>query len=204
LAYLDNDFLANNFDRFANEYTQRYLRDSIINDNLFLSYRNAYSTKVFVFDSLNRGLFNDEVRSYADLNDIVTIRSKPTGIPDLYFHETSFDNLSYITKRVIKRDGTFIGTFFIISTPKKYSSDGFFPELFKHSSDSDIENLPSYSYAIYNNNLLVTASNKYPFRTSLLNEEVPKSEFERRQNDDFDELWYKANNNKIVVIAKKK
>jgi len=203
LAYLDNDFLANNFDRFANEYTQRYLRDSIINDNLFLSYRNAYSTKVFVFDSLNRGLFNDEVRSYADLNDIVTIRSKPTGIPDLYFHETSFDNLSYITKRVIQRDGTFIGTFFIISTPKKYSSDGFFPELFKHSSDSDIENLPSYSYAIYNNNLLVTASNKYPFRTSLLNEEVPKSEFERRQNDDFDELWYKANNNKIVVIAKK-
>lgn len=203
LAYLDNDFLSNNFDRFANEYTQRYLRDSIINDNIFLSYRNAYSTKVFVFDSLNRGLFNDEARSYADLNDIVTIRSKPTGIPDLYFHETSFDNLSYITKRVINRDGSFIGTFFIISTPKKYSSDGFFPELFKHTSNSDIENLPSYSYGIYNNNLLVTASNKYPFRTYLLNEEVPKSEYERRQNGDFDELWYKANNKKVVVIAKK-
>ena len=204
LAYLDNDFLSKNFNRFANAYTYRYLRDSIINDNLFISYKNAYATKIFVFDSLNRGLYNDEARSYADLNDIVMMRSKPTGIPDLYYHETSFDNLAYITKRVIERKGSFLGTFFIISTPKKYSSDGFFPELFKHTSDSDIENLPSYSYAVYNNNLLVSASNKYPFRTSLLQEEIPISEFERRANGDFDELWYKATNSKVVVIAKKR
>lgn len=204
LAYLDVDFLANNFERFANAYTYRYLRDSIINDNLFVSYKNAYTTKIFVFDSLNNELFNDESRSYADLNDIVMMRSKSTGIPDLYYHETSFDNLTYITKRVIEKNGSFIGTFFIISTPKKYSSDGFFPELFKHSSDADIENLPAYSYAVYNNNLLISASNKYPFRTSLIQQEIPKAEFERRVNDDFDELWYKASNTKTVVIAKKR
>jgi two-component system, NtrC family, nitrogen regulation sensor histidine kinase NtrY len=204
LVYLDNDFLAANFNRFANAYTYRYLRDSIINDNLFASYKNAYTTKIFVFDSLNRSLYNEESRSYADLNDIYTMRSKPTGIPDLYYHETSFDNLTYITKRVIQRNGSFVGTFFIISTPKKYSSDGFFPELFKHSGDSDIENLPSYSFAIYYNNLLISASNKYPFRTSLTSHEIPKSEFERRANGDFDELWYKASNNKVVVIAKKR
>ena len=204
LAYLDNDFLATNFDRFANAYTFRYLRDSIINDNLFISYKNAYTTKIYLFDSLNNGLFNDEPRAYADLNDIFTMRSRPTGIPDLYYHETSFDNLTYITKRVIEKDGSFLGTFFIISTPKKYSSAGFIPELFKHASDSDIDNLPSYSYAVYNNNLLVSASSKYPFRTSLLSVEIPRAEYERRPNGDYDELWYKASNSKVVVIAKKR
>lgn len=203
LAYLDNDFLANNFDRFANAYTYRYFRDSIINDNIFVNYKNAYSTRIFVFDSLNRGLYNEEQRSFADLNDIFTMRSKPTGIPDLYYHESSFDNLTYITKRVIRRDNSFVGTFFIISSPKKYSSDGFFPELFKHTNNSDIENLPSYYYAVYNNGLLVSASNKYPFRTSLTAAEIPVSEYEQRENDDFDELWYKAGNNKVVVIVKK-
>lgn len=204
LAYLDNDFLAGNFDRFANAYTYRYLRDSIINDNLFASYKNAYTTRIYVFDSLNRGMFNEESRSYADLNDIFTMRSKPTGITDLYYHETSFDNLTYITKRVIERNNLLVGTFFIISTPKKYSSDGFFPELFKQTSNSDIDNLPSYYYAVYNNHLLVSASNKYPFRTSLTSEEIPRSEYERRANEDFDELWYRAGNSKVVVIAKKR
>ncbi len=202
LAYLDVDFLAKNFERFANAYTYRYLRDSITNDNLFANYKNAYATKIYIFDSLNRELFNEDSRSYADLNDIVMVRSKPSGIPDLYYHETSFDNLTYITKRVIEKDDRFIGTFFIISTPRKYSSDGFFPELFRHSGDSDIENLPGYSYAVYNNGLLISASNKYPFRTTLLQQEIPRAEFERRVNDDFDELWYKASNTKTVVIAK--
>ena len=204
MAYLDNDFLEANFDRFASAYTHRFLRDSIINGNFSAGYKNAYTTKMYVFDSLNQGLYNDDFRSYADLNDILTMRSKPTGTPDLYYHETSFDNLTYITRRIIERDGHLIGTFFIISSPKKYSSGGFVPELFRHTGDADIENLTSYSYAIYNKNLLVTASNKYPFKTSLATTDVPQAEFERRANGDYDELWYRASRDKVIVISKKR
>jgi two-component system, NtrC family, nitrogen regulation sensor histidine kinase NtrY len=203
MAYLDNDFLAGNFDRFASAYTHTFLRDSILRDNFSAAYKNAYTTKIYVFDSLYQALYNSDSRSYADLNDIFTMRSRPTGVPDLYYHQTSYDNLTYITRRVIEKNGQLVGTFFIISSPKKYSSGGFVPELFRKTRDADIENLSSYSYAIYDQSLLVSASNKYPFKTSLTSSEIPKAEFERRDNGNFDELWYKANKDKVIVIAKK-
>jgi signal transduction histidine kinase len=148
-------------------------------------------------------LYNDEPKSYAELNNIFTLRSKPTGIPGLYYHETSFDNLTYITKRVVQADSSALGTLFIISTPKKYAAEAFYPELFRQINQSDIESSPIYSYAIYNNKLLIAASNKYPFQTSLTNDEMPVAEFERRSGNTYDELWFKASNNKVVVIAKK-
>jgi two-component system, NtrC family, nitrogen regulation sensor histidine kinase NtrY len=33
---------------------------------------------------------------------------------------------------------------------------------------------------------------------------MPKQEFERRSNGDYDELWYRASSNKVVVVAKKR
>jgi hypothetical protein len=48
LAYLDNKFLSRNFHRFTNEYTNRYIRDSITTRNFLVGYRNAYTTK-FMF-----------------------------------------------------------------------------------------------------------------------------------------------------------
>lgn len=201
LAYLDNDFLSKNFSRFNNEYANRYLRDSIINENSFISYRNTYNTNIFVFDSSNNSLYNDEPRTFVDLNNIFSVRSRPTGIPDLHYYETSLNDLFYITRRVIQRDSTVLGTFFIISTPRKYASQGFFPELFKRN-DPDMQD-QTYSYAIYRNKVLLTASNKYPFQTSLTNNEIPKTEFEYRSNGRYDELWYKATNDKIVVVSKK-
>lgn len=201
LAYLDNDFLSKNFSRFANEYTSRYLRDSIINENSFISYRNAYNTSIFVFDSSNNSLFNDESRSYADLNNIFSVRSRPTGIADLHYYETSLNDLFYITRRTIQQDSVNVGTFFIISTPRKYTSQGFFPELFKRN-DPDMQD-QTYSYAIYRNKILVSASSKYPFQTYLTNTEIPKTEFEYRANNGYDELWYKASNDKVVVVSKK-
>ncbi|HVG14714.1 MAG TPA: hypothetical protein VM935_07130, partial [Chitinophagaceae bacterium] len=203
LAYLDDKFLARNFKRFTNAYTNRYIRDSIINKNFLVGYRNAYTTKIYVFDEANRPLYNEDPKSYAELNNIFTVRSKATGIPGLYFHETSFDHLTYITKRVVPSETGTLGTVFIISTPKKYASEAFYPELFRQINQSDIESSPVYSFAIYSNNLLISSSNKYSFQTSLSSNEIPFEEFERRSNGPFDELWYKASNTKVVVIAKK-
>jgi signal transduction histidine kinase len=166
-----------------------------------VSYRNAYQTKIYVFDAANNGLYNEENRSFADLNNIFAVRSRPTGIQDLHYYETSLEDLFYITRRLIQKDSIYLGSLFIISTPRRYTSEGFFPELFRRNEAGYEEQL--YSYAIYRNKLLISASNKYPFPTYLNEREIPAGEHEYRVNEDYDELWYRASNQKVVVIARK-
>lgn len=208
ITYLDNDFLSANFSRFQHPVQNRYLRDSIINENISSGYINKYDTRIVVFDSLNQPVNNTDQLTYTELNNLFTVQSKPTGIPDLYYHETSYDQFLYITKREI-RDTGLIGTFFIISTPKNHGQDAFYPELFRSINENDAENSPIYSYAIYKKSsasnvfLLTSSSSKYPFQINLQPTEVPDEEFRRKMNQDYDELWYKASNNKVVVVAKK-
>jgi two-component system, NtrC family, nitrogen regulation sensor histidine kinase NtrY len=203
ITYLDNRFLRNNFDRFKDPQESRYLRDSIISSN-FRGYSSRYDTKIYFFDSTNAPINNEDPASFAELNTIFTLQSKPTVIPDLYYHETSFDHFTYLTKRDIKDSAHFIGTFFIISTPRQYaSSDALYPELFRQVDRNDAANSPIYSYAIYKNGLLISPFSKYPFQISLTADQIPKSEFVQRVKGDYDELWYKASNDKIVVVAKK-
>ncbi len=201
ITYLDNRFLLNNFYRFTNEQQNRFIRDSILREN-FRGYVNKYETQIYVFDSANQPVNNDDPMGFAELNNIFTVQSKPTGIPDLYYYE-AFDRLTYVTKRMVQDTTGLIGTFFIISQPKQYNSDALYPELFRQMNRNDTENSPIYSYAVYNSKMLVSSSVKYPFQTSLTDADVPRSEVEKRTNGDFDELWYRASNKKVVVIAKK-
>src|SRR4029079_7886234 len=82
--------------------------------------------------------------------------------------------------------------------------DALYPELFRQVNKRDDENSPVYSYAIYKGRLLTLSSNKYPFQISISKDQVPKSEVDARTNGGYDELWYRAGNNKVVVIARKK
>ncbi len=201
LAFLDNDFLADNFHRFQNPIENQLIRDSIISQN-FGGYTIKYDTRLFVFDSLNASINNNDPLTFEELNNLFSVQSKPTGTPDLNYHETSYDQFTYITKRNISDTGK-IGTFFIVSTPKQYSSDALYPELFRNINQMNAENSPLYFHAVYKKNVLISASNKYPFPINLTQNEIPQNEFENRVNEDYDELWYKASNDKVVVIAKK-
>jgi len=139
------------------------------------------------------------------LNTILTVQAKPIErLPDLYSYETSYDKLSYITRRHV-RDAmnNELGDVFIISIPKKYGSETMLPQLFKQYDRNDPENSQVYSYALYSKNDLIASSSKYPFVTSLIDDQQPKIEFEKRKNGDYDEMWYKDINEKVVVIARK-
>jgi len=203
ITYLDNRFLLNNFPRFKDPEQNQFLRDSILQEN-FTEYTIKYDTKIYVFDSLNRALNNDDPKTYPELNTIFTVQSKQSGIPDLNYLETSFDKLTYITRRIVRDSTKTIGTFFIVFNPRQYGSDALYPELFRQVNKRDDENSPVYSYAIYENRLLTTSSNKYPFQISISKDQIPKSETEHRTYEDYDELWYRAGRDKVVVIARTK
>lgn len=202
LQYLDKSFLTDNFSRFYDEDEGKKFRDSIITEN-YRGYLNKYDTKLYVYDSSGKGINNDDQTSYEALKTILG-QSKQTNIRGIYYYETSFDQFTYITEReVFDDEGRLRGSLFIISNPKKYSSEALFPELFKQLKQGEAENSPIYSYAIYNKKRLVSPSNKYPFPTTITDQELPKQEYERRVNGDYDELWYHASNDKVVVMVRK-
>lgn len=203
VAYLDNRFLVHNFERFKIPEQNKFLRDSILKED-YTDYNIKYDTRIYVFDSSNQSVNNDDNRSYPELNTIFSVQSKPTDIPDLNYLETSFDRVTYILRRVVKEDSKTIGTFFVISNPRQYGSDALYPELLRQVSKRDDENSPIYSFAIYSNKVLKSASNKYPFPITISNEQIPKGEVDQRTNNGFDELWYRASNNKVVVIARQR
>lgn len=204
LQYLDRNFLNDNFYRFYDSVNGKALRDSIINEN-YRGYLNKYDTRLYVFDANGRPLYNDDSTSYNNLNTILSVNSKQTRLPGIYYYETAFDKFTYITRReVTDGEGQKKGSLFIISNPKKYSSDALFPELFRQLGKNDPESNPVYSYAIYSKGKLVFPSNKYPFQTSLTTADLPQEEFKKKQNGDYDELWYKAGNDKVIVIARKR
>ncbi|MDP9230373.1 MAG: hypothetical protein M3O67_06855, partial [Bacteroidota bacterium] len=127
LTYLDNDFLLRNFFRFKNAESNRVLKDSIINYS-YRGYINKYDTRLYIFDRANKPLYNNDPTSYEALSNILSVQARTTNIQDLYYYETSFDKFTYITRReVIDANNKKLGSFFIISTPKKYSSDALSP-----------------------------------------------------------------------------
>lgn len=204
IKYLDNDFFTDNFYRFRDPDDGKYVRDSIIADN-YAGYLNKYDTRIYVYDSSGRSLNNEDATSYESLNTILNVQSKQTSIEGLYYYESDFDKFNYITRRnVFDTSGIKAGYFFIVSNPKNFSSEALLPELFRQNKGTDPESSPIYSIAVYNDRRLVSPPGNYPFATWLTDEEVPKEELLQKTNDTFDELWYRADSKKVVVIARKK
>lgn len=197
-----SETLAANFDKFKNDSTNQLYKDSLVNGN-FSGYTNKYETKIFSFDAEEKPLFNLDSTGFNELNTILNTQGRPTGIADLFYYDESYDRFSYISrKNVIDTSGKVLGYVFILAHPKKYKSDALPPELFSRGNENAIENSSVYAFAIYNNLQLVNSHNDYAFATKLTRQQVPKDEFELYNKNSFDELWYKAGPDNVVIIAK--
>ncbi|RPD45128.1 sensor histidine kinase [Paracnuella aquatica] len=204
LTYMDERFFTRNYHRFMVPRVNSHLRDSIAIDNFHPTYRQAYKTQLYAFDSAKNPLYNEDGRTYDELENIYTLRSKATSIPNLNYYEPEYEQVVYLAKREVRDSAGLLGTFFILSIPKRYVSDNFLPELFSNKNRQDIEGSPLYSYAVYNRGILRQSSNIYSFKTSVTAADKPVRNVEYRQNGPYNELWYKASTTKMVVIAKKR
>jgi len=205
LNYLDNDFLSSNFDRFRTWSGSMEIRDSI-SSAFYSPYATQFETTFYVYDSAGVPLGNTDPTRFEALRTIVAQQSHATRMPGTYYYETAFDQYTFITEKNIQDSaGRNMGYMFIISNPHKYPSDALLAELFKQNRSNDPENSPIYSYAVYNQRKLTELSNKYPFATKLTDAQVSSlnNETTRRVNGDYDELWFKADNQRIVVITRK-
>ena len=197
-----NDYLSEIFYRFKNPVQNKFLKDSLVNEN-FSGYLNKYDTRIYTFNADETPLFNEDSTNFNSLNAIIQTQGKSTGVPDLYYYDVSYDRFNYISKKTITDStGKRLGYFFLVSKPKKYKSDALYPELFSKGNNNSIESSPVYAFAIYNNNQLSTSYNDYPFSTNIDNSNFTYNEFRTVHKNGYEELWYKANADKVIVIAR--
>ena len=197
-----SDYLAANFYRLTSDSSNRYFKDSLVNGN-FSGYTNKYDTRVYTFDVNENPLFNDDASTFNELNTVFKTQAKPTNIPDLFYYDESYDRFSYISRRIITDfDGDTLGYAFVLANPKKYKTDALNLELFSKGSSNAIENSSVYAFAVYNNLQLVSSHNDYAFATKLTAKQVPKEDFVLVKKEGYDELWYRAGAQKVVIIAK--
>lgn len=196
-------YLSRNFERLQNQESNQFFKDSLVNSNIS-GYTNKYETRIFTFSADEKPLYNREPAEYNELNTILKTQTRPTKIPGLLYYDESYDRFSYISKKTITdTSGSTLGYIFILATPRKFRGDALMPQLFSRRQDNSIENSSLYAYAIYNNWKLVTSHNDYPFATSLNRRRIQQSQFYLVQRENYNELWYYAGADKMVVIARK-
>ena len=197
-----NEYLSDIFYKFKNPVQNKILKDSLVNEN-FSGYLNKFDTKIYTFNADEAPLYNEDSTNFNSLNAVIQTQGKSTGIPDLYYYDVSYDRFNYISKKEITDTaGNNQGYIFIVSKPKRYKSDALYPELFSIGNKNSIESSTIYAFAIYNNNQLSASYNDYPFTTNIDNNAFSYNEFRTVHKNGYEELWYKANADKVIVIAR--
>ncbi|MEP6926374.1 MAG: ATP-binding protein, partial [Ginsengibacter sp.] len=197
-----NEILLQIFNRFRRPLENKNLKDSLVNEN-FTGYLNKYDTKIYTFSANELPLYNDDSTNFNSLNTIVQTQGKPTGIAGLYYYDVSYDRFNYISKKeIIDTLGRKQGYIFIVSKPKKYKSDALYPELFSKGNTNSIESSSVYAFAVYNNRQLNTSNNDYPFPTTIDPSSFTYNEYRTINRNGYEELWYRANENKVIIIAR--
>ncbi len=197
-----NSFFAGNFYRFNERDENKFLKDSITNNN-FSGYLNKYETRIYTYDSNHQPLYNQDNTSYNVIMAIITSQGRLSNIPGLFYYENSSDHFGYIyQKNIFNKDNVLQGNIFVIVDPKTIKNQALVPELFKESDDLSSIIPADYSYAIYNKNHLVSSSADYTFSDTLIFDEPKIAEFSSKKINGFNELWYYPNNQKTIVVVK--
>jgi two-component system nitrogen regulation sensor histidine kinase NtrY len=192
------------FSEFSDSGRNRRLKENLINNNFF-GYLNNFYTRIYTFDNHQSPLYNTDSASYNVLKSIIVNQSKVTDVPELYYYENDATSFNYIYERDIYSVDSFLqGHIFLIISPKRYGEEGFNPQLFRQLIKDETVVGKEYAYAVYNKqDNLIKASGNYNFTDTISMKQVPKFGDEYVLHNGYSELWHKASDNRIVVVAKK-
>lgn len=204
ITNFDDKFLTDNFSRLTSDYSNKYIKDSLISSN-FSGYLNKYDTRIYTFDSLFHPLYNDDSTSYASIRTILLRQVKKSNISGLYSYESNGQRLTYLYEKDIKSgSGSIAGYLFVIVKPKRYVSEALYPELFKQVQDISSDMNTNYAYAVYSGQKLISSFNDYSFANQLNKKQATTiDEFKQVNKGGYNELWYNAGNGRQVVIVRK-
>lgn len=197
----NDKFLTTNFNRFKTEYSNKFIKDSLIDQN-FSGYLNKYDTRIYTYDSLFHPMFNDDSTKYATIKTLILTQAKKSAVPGLFIYNNVGGTSGYIYEKEIKYDSS-QAYLFVVVKPKKYISEALFPELFKQTQEKAIDLNTDYVYAIYSNGKMIRKFNDYNFPIQVNKNNLLIAQFEQKNNGAYNELWYHAFNGKQIFIAKR-
>lgn len=198
----NDEFLQHNFHRFQEEFSNKFIKDSLVNEN-FSGYLNKYDTRIYTFDCAFNPLFNDDSLPFSVIRTIVLNQSKSTTIANLHSFEDAYQKENYLYEKNIVADSGTLGYLFVIVKPKQYKSEAIYPELFKQVKDLSNDFNIHYAYAIYNNGALINSFNNYNFPFAHHVSKTPSGKYKIIKQGSYKELWYSNQSGKTVVIVKK-
>lgn len=175
--------------------------------NLYFSnIQNKYDFHFYFFNDTGTAIgLKDTVMDKSRLDQILQHSSEPTSVNNLYYHEASFSNYSYIARLQVSdpASDSALGYLYYQLKPKTVKQETLYPKLLMKSEDNRMDNLLSkYSYAVYDHLNLVYNRNDYPFAMHLSMKDVPFNEFRVQNSDGSSFLWYKPARDKLVVVVK--
>ena len=204
IANFNENVLKENYKRFFNEKTNKFIKDSIIGAD-FRGYLNKYETHVYIYDSAHKSLYNEDTLQYNSLKEIITCNSTYEGFEGLYSFQTKELAKNYIFQKdlIINRDTALF--VFVLARPKLNYGNAIYPELFKQSSGGGTEKSNNYFYGIYINSFLEKHNGNKAFPNKVPENFTFKQGgyIQQITDDGMNEMWYKPTANKVVVVARK-
>ncbi len=168
--------------------------------NHFGNWMAEYEKEVYLFDKDGNGIYNPAKESFASLNTLFETSRRDADYSFLAYFTESFENFGYVIRYNKMQGGEYV---FIVIKPLRGSSKSHAPELFKQLQNYAIELPSGISYAWYNNGKLVEQHRQFPFPSVLPGNQPAFSEFHQHRGNNV-ELWMKAGDNRVLVIASKR
>jgi signal transduction histidine kinase len=179
----------------VNELQQKY----------FKGYLSRFNATFYFFDENGYPVFPSDTASIYSLNPRILQHSDQVGNDnDLYYNERSFNDYSYIGKKVFMQDSIIIGSLVYELTPAVIKSQKLYPELLVDGeiNDPEKETSAAYSYAIYDKGILVSNINDFAFPIKLYASDIPETDITEKKVKGNSILIYKASKDKIVMVVK--
>jgi signal transduction histidine kinase len=204
---LVKDPLLINYFRFNENRTRnREILTRHLLNNYFSNIQNRYDFRFYMFNNTGNPIGSrDSAGTKGVLDQILRHGSEPASVNNLYYHEVSFSNFSYIARLQVAdpaSDST-LGYLYYELNPKTIKQETLYPKLLMKSEDNRMDNLLNkYSYAVYDHLNLVYNRNDYPFALHLNMKDIPFNEFRAQNKDGYSFLWYKPAKDKLVVVVK--
>lgn len=182
-------------------YLSHHLRSTY-----FPNLQNKYDLRFFYYDDAGATMgSSDTVDRKANFDLMLLHGSEPTSVPNLFYHEVSFTDFSYIARLRLLDPGidSTLGYLYYQLKPKAIKQETLYPKLLMKSEDNQFQNkLNVYSYAVYDHLKLVYNRNDYPFPLHLSMKDVPLNEFRFTTDGGYSLLWYKPAKDKLVVVVR--
>lgn len=183
------------------DYLAHHLRSAY-----FPNLQNKYDLRFYFYDDRGSVIGSpDTVNRKSGMDQILLHGSEPTSVPNLFYHEVSFTDFSYIARLQLfdpKRDSV-MGYLYYQLKPKAIKQETLYPKLLMKSEDNQLQSkLNAYSYAVYDHLRLVYNRNDYPFPLHLSMKDVPLNEFRFTSKGGYSLLWYKPAPDKLVVVVR--